>query len=54
MVIEDKHVEHVLRVCEYYFTTCLLDIFSMSILIISLYGEFKCCINILACLFMVH
>ena len=43
VVIEDKHVEHVLHVCEYYFTTCLLDMFNTSILIISLYGEFRCC-----------
>ena len=54
MVIEDKHVQYVLHICDYYFTICLLDMFSMSILIISLYGEFKCCVNNLACLCSIH
>ena len=54
MMIEDKHVEHVLHVCEYYFTIYLLDMFSMSILIISLYGEFKYCLNIVACLCSIY
>ena len=37
----------------YSFTVCLLDMLSMSILIVSLHSEFKCC-NILANLCSIH